>query len=164
MPQRLRHYLTTHLEHMFPSGVRIWGLDWASNTGRRGEKHCVGEARVTSPPAILRPACPSLLPPVPSPPSHPCANCFVLKTIGNPPAPCPRAAPATCIGHRQRGGSPALVSSQTPSPQPPPSRGKGADSHSYQAFKRFHGNTTLCSILASLTRGEGRHVFKRLLA
>lgn len=105
----------------------------------------MAEAHVTNPPGTLRPAFPSLLPPNAITPfdHHQMQTVLASRTTINIQFQLPVSS--LCKGEVTLPLSP-------PPPPTSPSRVKGADLHSYQAFKRFHGKTTLCSILASLTR------------
>ena len=98
---------------------------------------------------------------MPSPPSPPRANYFVIRNSDK--HTWQFQLPVFHVG--RGGGKCYLPLLPVPSRQSLHPGGKVQDAHSYQAFKLFHEKTTLCSILASLIgAGVGRHIFKRLLA
>lgn len=116
---------------------------------------CAGGPR-TSPPAALTPALAARRVPRPSPP--PRRRPSALPSAAGKP----RAAPAPCAGQRRRAGSATSVSPD-PCPRPRPSGQKG---QTHPLIKRSHDfmGTPHFVLVASLPRGGGRHIFKRLLA
>lgn len=164
--------MTNHSEAHRPNGRRIisplisntcsrprgpWGLDCAPSTHAAREAR--GQARrPRGRPPSLPGASPGRPQAVPRPSPPPRRRPSALPSAAGKP----RAAPAPCAGQRRRAGSATSVSPD-PCPRPRPSGQKG---QTHPLIKRSHDfmGTPHFVLVASLPRGGGRHIFKRLLA